>query len=71
MVTPLTEQQKAILNKVLARGFDQGVVSMVRCMRAVVKRSETTGEPEPSLTELALIIETSLHKKKQAQEALK
>ena len=69
MVTQLTEQQVAIFNKVLSRGFDQGISSMVRCLRAVSKRSETTSEPEPTLIELAAIIEKALAKK-HAQRAL-
>lgn len=69
MVTQLTKQQVAVFNKVLSKGFDQGVDSMVRCLRAVSKRSETTGEPEPSLIELAAIIEKALAKK-HAQKAL-
>jgi hypothetical protein len=69
VVTQLTERQAAILNKVLSKGFDRGVGSMVRCLRAVSKRSEITGEPEPTLIELAAIIEKALAKK-HAQKAL-
>lgn len=69
MVTQFTKQQVAVFNKVLSKGFDQGVGSMVRCLKAVSKRSETTGEPEPSLIELAAIIEKALAKK-HAQKAL-
>jgi hypothetical protein len=67
VVTQLTERQVAIFNKVLSRGFDQGISSMVKCLRAVSKRSETTGEPEPTLIELAAIIEKALAKKTRAE----
>jgi len=63
MVTQLTKQQIAVFDKVLSKGFDQGVNSMVKCLRAVSKRSETTGEPEPSLIELAATIERALLEK--------
>ena len=63
MVTQLTKQQVAIFDKVLSKGFDRGVGSMVRCLRAVSKRSDITGEPEPTLIELAAIIEKALAKK--------
>jgi prophage maintenance system killer protein len=68
MVTQLTKQQLAILDEVLPEGFDQGVSSMVECLRALSKGSETTGEPEPTLVELAAIIEKALAKK-HAQKA--
>ena len=67
-MTQLTERQVAIFNKVLSRGFDQGISSMVKCLRAVSKRSEATGEPEPTLIELAAIIERVLVNKNTRKE---
>jgi hypothetical protein len=61
MNTPeLTTSQKELFNKILAKGFSQGVVSMVRCMRSVAAQAKRANRPEPTLAELAGIIETKL-----------
>ena len=59
----LTATQKELLNKILTKGFNQGVVSMVRCMRSVAAEAKKANRPEPTLAQLAEIIETKLAKK--------
>lgn len=69
MNTPeLTESQKELFNKILTSGFNQGVVSMVRCMRSVAAQARKDNKPEPTLTELAKIIETKLTEKINAKK---
>jgi predicted Ser/Thr protein kinase len=69
MNTPeLTQSQKELFNKILAKGFSQGVVSMVRCMRSVAAQAKRDDRPEPTLTELAKIIETKLAEKNNAKK---
>lgn len=70
MNTPeLTESQKELFNKILTNGFNQGVVSMVRCMRSVAAEAKKANRPEPTLTELAKIIETKLAEKVNAKKS--
>lgn len=59
----LTADQKELFNKFIARGFDQGIVSMVRCMRTVAAQSKQANKREPSLLELAAAIERGLQRK--------
>lgn len=62
-VPELTTSQKELFNKILEKGFNRGVVSMVRCMRSVAAQAKQANRPEPTLAELAGIIETKLAEK--------
>lgn len=65
----LAESQKKLFDKILINGFNRGVVSMVRCMRSVAAQAKKADRPEPTLTELAKIIETKLAEKINAKKS--